>query len=447
MDMRHSASAPIDATWEGLLMPRRRLQSDHPPPDPARDGSDEEEGEEGGDDEDIISDLLDAGAEQRTYILSKDSRFRLDQYLQNRLKGISRSQVQRLISLGGVTVNGSPAKPATRLKEGDEVEVVVPPRPSDDLLPEPISVEILHEETGFIVVNKPANLIVHPARGRQTGTLLNALAYHFQQQSALSGQGSARAEEEASGLSKVGAETARPGVIHRLDKDTTGVMVVGKREAEHWAIAKQFEARTNLKVYLAVVHGTPDPPGGAVDQPIGRHPTIREAMAVRHDSMSRDALTLYRVRERYRGYSLVELEIKTGRTHQIRVHLQYQGHPIVGDIIYGGEPVGPAELATPPTPAAYRPHLTFARTKEEGLKVEAHAAERMKRDDMFIATPALHAALLGINHPVTGERVTFTAPVPDPMRSLISRLREQPAPGEVVQQGWHVDLGEAVRPL
>ncbi len=394
-------------------------------------------------DEDVIADLLQAGAEERTYVLSKDSRFRLDKYLQNRLKGISRSQVQRLIDLGGVRVNGGDCKPATRLKEGDEVEVVVPPRPSDDLLPEPIPIEILHEEPGFVVVNKPANLIVHPARGRQTGTLLNALAYHFQQ-SALRSQPSAQAEEP--GLSPVGANAARPGVIHRLDKDTTGVMVVGKREAEHWAIAKQFEARTNLKVYLAVVHGCPDPIGGAIDQPIGRHPTIREAMAVRHDSMSRSALSLYRVRERYRGYSLVELEIKSGRTHQIRVHLQYIGCPIAGDIVYGGEPIGPAELMQPPTPAGYRPHLTFARTKEEGTKLAAHAAERAAHHDMILATPALHATLLGLDHPNTGERITFTAPVPPPMRDLILALRHQPHTGEVVHEGWHVDLSRAIPP-
>ena len=384
---------------------------------------------------DPLDDLIEAGAERVEYVLSKDATFRLDKYLHNRMGGISRNQVQRLIDLGGVTVNDRPAKASQKLKEGDVVGVLVPPRPGSDLVPEDIPIGILHEEPGFIVVNKPAGLIVHPARGRMTGTLLNALAYHFQK----SGSG---------GLSDVGADDVRPGVIHRLDKDTTGVMIVGKREHEHWRIAKQFEARTNLKVYLAVVHGCPDPPGGAVDGPLGRHPSYREAMAVRHDSASREALSLYRVREKYRGFSLVEVELKTGRTHQIRVHMQYLGHPLVGDITYGGEPVGLAELDDPqgpPEPAGGRPLVTFARSKEEGQRVIADAAGR---EDLIIATPALHAALLRMKHPTTGEAMTFTAPVPDPMRRLVHELRRR-SPGyarakEVVTQGVHVDLEAAL---
>lgn len=386
------------------------------PPEPAPEG--EEEAEEN-------------GAEHRRFVLTKDAKNRLDKFLQNRLKSVSRHQLQKLIALGGVRVNDQQPKPSTKLKKGDVVDVILPPRPAKEILPEPIPLDILYEDEAFIVVNKQADLIVHPARGQITGTLLNALAHHFQQQT---GRGEA-------GLSTVGRQDLRPGVVHRLDRNTTGVIVVAKQDESHWLLARQFEDRTNLKAYLAVVHGNPELPGGAIEQPIGKHPTIREAMAVRHDSSSKHALTLYRVRERYRGYSLVELELKTGRTHQIRVHLSYLGHPIVGDILYGGEPVGLRELDEPPIAAGARPNLTFARNKEEGQRIEQAATAR---SDLIIATPALHAALLRLTHPLTQQTMTFTAPVPDPMRTLIRELRRRPAPGPVAQQGYWVDLNQAL---
>ncbi len=379
----------------------------------------------------LPEELQDEGVQSVSYTLSKDSNHRLDKFLQNRIKGFSRHQIQRLISLGGVSVNDKQPKASSKLRKGDVVDVLIPPRPAVDLSPEPIPLEILHEEPGFIVVNKQAGLIVHPARSHLSGTLLNALAYHFQNTS-----------NDADGsLSAVGKSDARPGVIHRLDKNTTGVIIVAKQDEQHWKLAKQFEDRTNLKVYLAVVHGCPDPPGGVINEPIGKHPTIREAMAVRHDSTSRDSVTIYRVRERYKGYSLVELELKTGRTHQIRVHMQYIGHPLVGDIIYGGEPVGFPELETPPRPAAARPHLTFARNKEEGQRMEAEAEAR---DDMLLATPALHAALLRMHHPETREPMTFQAPVHGPMGVLIRELRKQPEDGEVVKDGVYLDLDKTI---
>ena len=379
------------------------------------------------DHDDLPEELQDDGVQRYQYILSKDSNHRLDKFLQNRIKGFSRHQIQRLISLGGVSVNGKTPKASTKLKQNDTIDVLIPTRPAVDLSPEPIPLHILHEEPGFIVVNKQANLIVHPARSHLNGTLLNALAYHFQN-AGNDGEGS---------LSEVGKDDARPGVIHRLDKNTTGVIIVAKQDEQHWKLAKQFEDRTNLKVYLAVVHGCPDPPGGVINEPIGKHPTIREAMAVRHDSTSRDSVTLYRVRERYKGYSLVELELKTGRTHQIRVHMSYIGHPLVGDIIYGGEPVGHAELKNPPRPAASRPHLTFARNKQEGQRMQAQADAR---EDMLMPTPALHAALLRMHHPETRAPMTFTAPVHSPMRELIQELRKRPENGEVVRDGVYLDL-------
>src|SRR5690606_595357 len=165
------------------------------------------------------------------------------------------------------------------------------------------------------------------------------------------------------GLSGVGSGELRPGVIHRLDKHTTGVIVVAKDDEDHWKIARQFEDRKTLKAYMAVVHGNFDTEGGVVDAPIGKHPTIREAMAVRHDSVGKPSVTLYRVREQYEGYSRVELQLRTGRTHQIRVHMSYLGHPLVGDILYGGEVVGPAEIAEPPIAAGSRNFVNFARPK------------------------------------------------------------------------------------
>lgn len=389
---------------------------------------------DGDDAQDLPEELRDEAVQQVRYALSKDSNHRLDKFLQNRIKGFSRHQIQRLISLGGVSVNDKTPKASTKLRKGDVVDVLIPPRPAVNLAPEPIPLEILHEEDSFIVVNKQAGLIVHPARSHLSGTLLNALAYHFQQHEVPN-------ESEKTGLSKIGREHERPGVIHRLDKNTTGVIIVAKRDEQHWKLAKQFEDRTNLKVYLAVVHGCPEPPGGVVNEPIGKHPTIREAMAVRHDSTSRDSVTIYRVRERYRGYSLVELELKTGRTHQIRVHMSYIGHPLVGDIIYGGEPVGTPEIINPPRPAASRPHLTFARTKEDGQRMEAEAAERT---DMLMATPALHAALLRMKHPETHQPMTFTAPVHGPMAKLICELRKRPAPGPVVTGGVYLDLNKTI---
>ena len=388
------------------------------------------------------------GAEQRRWILSRNAQHRLDKYLQNRIKGSSRSQVQKLIDLGGVKVNGKPTKASQKLRENDVVDVILPPRPATHLIPEDIPLHILYEDDDMIVINKQANLIVHPARSHLTGTLLNAIAFHFKEQAE-----SANEIDEAmlleTNLSSVGkegnpdrGEGPRPGIVHRLDKNTTGVIILAKRDETHWKLSKQFENRTNLKCYLALVHGCPEPAGGAIDAPIGKHPSYREAMAVRNDNQGRDSLTLYRVRERYEGYSLVELELKTGRTHQIRVHLSYIGCPIVGDIIYGGEPIGETEIVQPPAmPAGSRPFLTFARSKDEGRAVEQAAANR---EDMILAHPALHAALLKIKHPLTDQWMTFTAPLHEPMRGLIRRLRQRPADGATITDGTHIDLTQTI---
>lgn len=419
-----------------------------------------------------VEELEDAGAERLTWEMSKDSSLRLDKYVQGRLKGTSRSQVQKLIDLGGVTVNGQPSKASFKLRGGDLVQVVVPPKPAEDLEPEDIPLDILYEDDGFIAINKEAGIIVHPARSHLRGTMLNALAYHFEHHPGNTVDRTVSLPDDAGlaasrptptksdnkrnrakdknkpSFSSIGEEAARPGVIHRLDMNTTGVILFGKQNESHWLLAKQFEDRTNTKAYLAVVHGNPEPAAGVIDQPLGKHPTIREGNAVRHDSTGKHALTLYRVREQYDGYALVECEIKTGRTHQIRVHMQYIGHPIVGDQLYGGEIVGPKELADPPYPAGGRPNLSYARPKADGQKIEATAAARMEQGEahpdgpVIMPYPALHAAYLKIHHPIDKHDMVFTAPLHDPMRTLVGELRSLPntQDAETTDANCYIDL-------
>lgn len=402
-----------------------------------------------------LEELEDAGAERMSWTMTKDSSLRLDKYVQGRLKGISRSQVVKLIELGAVTINGNTGKPSQKLRGDDVVEVVVPPKPADDLEAEDIPLDILYEDDGFIAINKQAGFIVHPARSHLTGTMLNALAWHFQHhpgntvQLRTQDNPTQAAPERSEGaddsaktrkpktkpaLSSVGQDKARPGVIHRLDMNTTGVILFGKQDESHWLLAKQFEDRTNTKAYLAVVHGNPSPLAGTIEEPLGKHPTIREGQAVRQDSTGKHALTLYRVREQYDGYALVEVQIKTGRTHQIRVHMQYLGFPIVGDLLYGGELVGPREINDPPHPAGARPHLNYARPKEEGKKLEARARERLEQGDshpdgpVLMHTPALHASYLQVKHPIRKHPMTFTAPLHEPMLTLVRTLRQHPHP-------------------
>ena len=415
-----------------------------------------------------LEELEEAGAERMCWTMNKTSSLRLDKYVQGRLKGISRSQVCKLINLGAVTVNQKQVKPSQKLREGDVVEVVVPPKPADDLVPEDIPLDILYEDAGFIALNKQADFIVHPARSHLTGTMLNALAWHFQNHPgntvALNSNdkktnaASERSEDADHSptpppqnqptFSTIGKEHARPGVIHRLDMNTTGVILFAKQDESHWLLAKQFENRTNTKAYLAIVHGNPQPSAGTIEEPLGKHPTIREAQAVRQDSTGKHALTLYRVREHYAGYALVEVQIKTGRTHQIRVHMQYLGHPIVGDLLYGGELVGTREIENPPHPAGARPHLNYARPKDDGKKIEAIAQQRLEQGDahpagpLFMHTPALHASYLQVQHPLHQHTMTFTAPLHEPMLSLVKTLRQHPHPDNLkaVTQGAIIDM-------
>jgi len=312
---------------------------------------------------------------------------RIDQYLHGRFRNLSRTFIQDAIKEGGVKVNGKTVKPSFKLSPGDIVEFIVPEPPSKDILPEDIPLDIIYEDLDLIILNKPANMIVHPARGNTHGTLVNALAYYSDQLS--------------SGLGEF-----RPGIVHRLDRDTTGVLVATKNDAAQWKIAKQFEHRQVKKTYLAIVHGTPDLTRDRISAPLGVHPRIREKYAIRPE-IGREAVTFYEVIESFRGFSLLKLTPQTGRTHQIRVHLSYMKHPIVADEMYGGKLVYLWQLAA------------AKRSGGAGL-TEVEPAPQ----DPVIARCALHASTIQFKHPTTEEIVNFKTPLPDDMQNLLDLLRK-----------------------
>jgi 23S rRNA pseudouridine1911/1915/1917 synthase len=329
----------------------------------------------------------DDGPAHARFTLQRDLRKRLDKYLGDRIPWLSRTSLQRLIAESAVTVNGRAPKASTKLRKGDVVDVILPPTPSSDLPAEDIPIAILHEDDDLLIVDKHDDIIVHPARGNQSGTLINGLAWHLRQ----TGGGS---------LSGVGADQARPGVVHRLDRHTTGVMVVAKNETAHWRLGKQFEQRRTRKRYLALVHGTVEPTTDVIDLPLGKHPTIKHRNAVRWDDTGKQAVTLYRVLESYGDFSLVEVELRTGRTHQIRVHLSHLGWPIAGDDLYGGRHIEVRDILPP--------------DQSEG-----------DRRRPLLQRQALHAAMLGFTHPTTEKDVEFQAMLPQDMAELIGLLRSR----------------------
>lgn len=317
-----------------------------------------------------------AGQELRFHVGSNLKFRRLDKYLCGRFSHFSRTRLQKLIKEQGVNVNGRPAKPSCQLNAGDEIDLILPPRELTELVPQDIPLEVLYEDPYMIAVNKQHDLIVHPARGYKTGTLVNALVYHFKE------------------LSK-GSDAWRPGIIHRLDRNTTGVLVVAKDDTSHWKLSRQFADRTAKKTYIAIVHGTPELQADRINQPLGIHPSIREKFAIRPD-IGKEAVTIYNVLEKFRGYTLVELDLKTGRTHQIRVHMAWIKHPVVADDMYGGKVVYPWQIEDRPAAP----------------------------ENPLMARTALHAWKLAINHPVTNERMTFQAPLPEDMQNFLDALRK-----------------------
>jgi 23S rRNA pseudouridine1911/1915/1917 synthase len=296
---------------------------------------------------------------------------RLDTYLASQIQTWSRARLQRLIENEDVVVNGRSAKASYRLRTGDEVEVELVASPAEIFKPQNIPLEIVHEDESLIVVNKPAGLVVHPAAGIHSGTLANALAYHFQSLPASAG-------------------SIRPGIVHRLDRDTSGLLVVAKTEAALENLSDQFRDRTVFKSYIALVHGRVDNSSGRIDQPLARDPGNRTRMAVVRGG--RSALTLYKVRKHYHRFTLLDVELKTGRTHQIRVHLTWLRHPVVGDETYGG---------------GRDNNIQDARLRSMVRNLGRHF---------------LHAERLAITHPITGERLQFEAPLPNELSDLLRQL-------------------------
>jgi len=302
---------------------------------------------------------------------------RLDQHLASRFPAHSRTFMKRLIEEGAVTVNGAPAKPSCTPRPGDELVAHVPVTFVERVEPEEIPLDIIYEDEWILVVNKPPDMVVHPAKGHLSGTLVNAVAWHCKQ------------------LSRRGGEL-RAGIVHRLDRDTTGVILLVKNESVHESLSRQFEQRSIKKQYLAICEGCPELDSDVIDAPIGPHSRHVEMMAVRHD-VGRAARTVYEVVERLGDFSIVRCFPESGRTHQIRVHLRHIGHPVVCDAAYGRrEAICPADL-----------------TGSEPAPSEAP----------LLARQALHARRLRIRHPALGREMEFEAPVPRDMMALVDALR------------------------
>ena len=285
----------------------------------------------------------------------------------------TRSRVRRLIDAGHVRLNQEPTKPSSTVHRGDRIEVDEPPLETLDAEAEDIPLDIVFEDNDLLLVNKPAGLVIHPAAGNPSGTLVNALLHHCRDLSGIGG-------------------VERPGIVHRLDKDTTGLLVIAKSDRAHLGLSLAFRNRKIHKTYLAICFGVPDKPDGVVDAPIDRHPRERQRMAVVAEG--RPARTLYHVDEEIGGVSLISCQPVTGRTHQIRVHMAHIGHAIVGDPLYAGRQW--RNLGDPRVQTACR---SFPRQ-------------------------ALHARRLEFTHPVSGEEVSFEAPIPDDLEELLTALRQ-----------------------
>jgi len=301
---------------------------------------------------------------------------RLDAFLSEKVDGWSRSRLRRLIDDGDVLVNGSPAKPSYKLREKDEVEVELIEPPVASFEPEDIPLDIVFEDEYLAVINKPAGMVVHPGAGVGSGTLANAIAYHFEIRSPQS------------------AVRNRLGIVHRLDKDTSGLIVVAKNEETHEAMSEQFRKRQVDKSYVALVHGTTRENSGKIDRPIARDRRNRLQMAI--SETGRYALTLWRVRQRFEKFTLFDVEIKTGRTHQIRVHLASINHPVVGDALYN--------------------------EGRDNTVADAAVRTAIKDLNRFF----LHAEKLSFTHPKTGERLEFSADPPNELRSFLEKLSRDP---------------------
>lgn len=304
---------------------------------------------------------------------------RIDVYLTQLFDGYSRQQLKDAVQAGGAEVDGRVVRPSQKLKAGQAIRFRLPEPASDDTIPEHIELDVLYEDDGMVVVNKPAGMVVHPARGNWTGTLTSALAYRFQS------------------LSDIGGPT-RPGIVHRLDRETSGVIVVAKTNAFHLNLAEQWHDREVKKEYLAITAGVLDRDRDMIDAPIGKHPFQREKMAIRdrHES-SRQAKTFYQVLGRFGRFSLVKAMPETGRTHQIRVHMEHIGCPILCDRLYGG-------------------HSEITRSQLLG-------GRSLPDEPAVLNRHALHASRLQLRHPKTGQMMDFSAPLAPDLDRVVAILQ------------------------
>jgi 23S rRNA pseudouridine1911/1915/1917 synthase len=298
------------------------------------------------------------------FINEEEAGKRVDVFLSEKLENMSRSQIQKLIEEENIKVNEKKTKSNYKTRLNDRITVVIPKPVQLEVLPEDIDIEILYEDDDIAVVNKPQGMVVHPAAGNYTGTLVNALLARCKNLSGING-------------------VIRPGIVHRIDKDTSGVLVVAKNDNAHRSLAEQIKEHTVKRIYIALTEGVMKSDHGTINLPIGRHPVERKKMAVVSKN-GKHAVTHYNVLERFKENTLIEARLETGRTHQIRVHMAYIGHPLVGDPVYG--------------------------YKKQKYKLKGQA---------------LHAKTLGFIHPSTGEYMEFSSPIPDYFSELIEKLRRQ----------------------
>lgn len=300
----------------------------------------------------------------REFTVEPGMEMRIDRYLSEQCSDMSRSYLQKLVKEGGVCVGGTAVKSNYKVSAGELVTLEVPEAVEPEIVPEEMDLDIIYEDTDIILINKPKGMVVHPAAGHYSGTLVNGLMHHCR--------------ADLSGINGV----MRPGIVHRIDMDTTGVLIVCKNDMAHNAIAEQLKEHSITRRYYAVVHGNIKAEEGTVNAPIGRHPVDRKKMSI-NEKNGREAVTHYRILERFGQFTYVECRLETGRTHQIRVHMASIGHPLLGDAVYG------------PAKCPYK-----------------------------LQGQTLHAGILGIIHPRTGEYMEFSAPLPPYFEALLTKLRQ-----------------------
>jgi 23S rRNA pseudouridine1911/1915/1917 synthase len=333
---------------------------------------------------------------------------RIDKYLTRFYPEASRTKIQRSIKKGHVNVNGTDVKKSYSVEPGDEIIFRLIRKPPMQAEPEPIPLDIVHEDDDLLVVNKPAGMVVHPAPGHRSGTLVHALLHHVDGQTVAADDEAGADADEDVGLSMVNAlpeapnhPIVRPGIVHRLDKGTSGLLVVAKRDRAHQPLAEQFKAHTVDRRYRALVWGHLDPPNGTIEGAIGRDPNRRQRMAIVPEADGKWAKTHYETVEHHAHTSEVTFQLETGRTHQIRVHTSHRHHPILGDPKYGGDSV------------RYGPHTGERRSFFDRVFNDA------------LPHPALHAYRLGFTHPTTGKSLHFEADPPAEWNRVRRRLREE----------------------